>query len=173
MRNVMVENAVRWMLAASMLLSASVMSSTYVHAHGGGDLLHQHGGAGDVHSCEFDLAASHDVETCLESGGTHSHLFFMLWGAKICVPAAERPAGAGARAELPCGQDTAVCFTSSASVLAVTRLASIDQTSSTFCLDTAGGSLEPKRAVSFCAGLPQVSLLCDRARHERSGVQQV
>lgn len=173
MKNVSVENAFRWMLAAWMLLATSVTSSTYVHSHSGGGLSHQHEKPDCTLSHPLMLAAfhdDHDSDMSLSAVDVHRHGCLVLLGAVTYQPVPDEPSGSHEKS--PSGWETIVAVSAAQGVRAFSKVVAIDHSGlATFAGAPVGCICESKQHETCCAGIAPASLLCDRARHERSGVQ--
>jgi len=173
MRSVSVKNAFRWMLAAWMLVATSVASSTYVHGHSGGNLAHQHD--------EYDHAGSHPLMSVsvhdghdddivgLSAVDVHRHGCLVLLGT---ITYQSMPDGtSGSSEKQPCGWDTIVAVSAAQGVRALSKGLTADHCALAAPTILAIGCVyEVNRPALACADVAPASILCDRARHERSGV---
>ena len=172
MQNVSVENGVRWMLAAWMLLATSVTVPTFVHSHSGGNLSHQH----DNSVCErsHSLASAalrdcHDGTISLSAVDVHRHGGLALLGAITHQPMPGEPSGSHEKS--PNGWETIVISTAQG-VRTLTKGLAVDRSGlASSTVFSMGCICESKQHETLYAGLAPASPLCDRARHERSGVQ--
>jgi hypothetical protein len=173
MKNVSVENALRWMLAAWMLLATSITSSTYVHGHNGGNFAHQHD--------RFDYAISypsvpaafqdgHDNDLSLSTVDVHGHRCLGLLGTITCLPMPGEPTDSHGKSPIDWETIVAVSATQGARTL-VKNLAVDHSGLASLAVFSISCICESKQHETLCAGLAPASPLCDRARHERSGVQ--
>jgi hypothetical protein len=172
MRNASVENALRWMLAAWMLLATSVTSSTYVHGHSGGKTAHQHDGADCTLSRSFvptTFHDGHDGDVSLSAMDVHRHGCLVLLGAITYQPMSGEPSDPHQKS--PCDWDTIVAVSAAQGVRTLSKSLAVDHSGLAAPTVLAIGCVcEAKQTVFSCADIAPVSLLCDRARHERSGV---
>jgi hypothetical protein len=144
-----VQDAVRWTLSAWMLLATSISSTTFAHDHTSGQLAQQHRG------CDHRLSGSLTAK-CLLDGQNGS-------GSEPTVP----------RDESPCNW---CCWIAAVSAAQVVRAPSqdrvIDRLGPTFgALIATTRTADSLRCEVPSADAAPSSPLCDRARHERSGVQ--
>jgi hypothetical protein len=174
MKNGSVENALRWMLAASMLLATSVTSSTFVHGHSGGNVAHQHGSSD--HTLPHSLALTayhdgHDSDMSVSAVDVHRHGCLTLLGAVTYMPTPNEPGGSHGQSS--CAWKTIVAVSAAQGVRAFSKVAAIDCLGLASCASVSIGCVcESKQPSSLRAGTAPASPLCDRARHERSGVQR-
>ena len=173
MKHVSVENALRWMLAASMLLATSVTSSTFMHGHSGGNLSHQHDSSDCTLSHSFVPTAfhdGHDSDMSLSAVDVHRHGCLTLLGAITYMPAPNEPSGSHGKSS--CGWETIVSVSAAQGVRAFSKVVAVDHSGLASLAGVSIGCVrESKQPNSHCAGTALASPLCDRARHERSGVQ--
>lgn len=172
MKRITIENTFRWMLAAWMLLATSVTSSTYVHGHSGGNLSHQH----DTHdstpshsSVPPTLHDGHDSHMILSATDVHRHGCVVLLGAIAYQPVSDK--SSSSQEKLPCSWEMLVVVSAAHDVRNLSKTLAIDQSALALTATISIGSVcELKQHESFCAGTAPSFPLCDRARHERSGV---
>jgi hypothetical protein len=172
MRKALVENALRWMLAAWMLLATSFTSSTYVHGHSGGNLSHQH----DRHDSTFSHSSvpttfhdDHDSHPMLSAADVHRHGCVVLLGAIAYQPVSDK--SSSSQEKLPCSWETLVVVSAAHGVRNLSKTLAIDQSALALAATISIGSVcELKQHELSCAGIALSFPLCDRARHERSGV---
>lgn len=172
MKHTTVENVVRWVLAALMLLATSVTSSTFVHEHTSGNLAHGHGAA----DCTLTQTSSptafhdnHDARVGLSTADVHRHGYFILLGAVDYVPMSGDTSGPHEKSSG--GLETLVGV-STANVRSLSKTQAADHVGMISIASTSiDGACASKQPESFYADLAPASPLCDRARHERSGVQ--
>jgi len=173
MKNTSVKNAFRWMLAAWMLLATSVTSSTFVHGHSGGNLSHQHESSNCTFSHSWVPATfhdSHDSDVRLSAVDVHRHGCLVLLGAITYQPVSGEPSGSHEKA--PGGWETIVAVSAAQSVRTLPKSLAVDQAGlASFAGASIGCICESKQHETLCASAVPASPLCDRARHERSGVQ--
>lgn len=173
MKNTSVENVVRWMLAAWMLLATSVTSSTYMHGHSDGNLSHQHDASDGTLFRSFAPAASygdHNTDVSLAAVDTHRHGCLVLLGTIAHQPMPCEPSDSHEKS--PSGLETIVGVSTAQGGRILSKNLAVDHSGptplgviSTDCI------CESKQHATVCAGVAPASTLCDRARHERSGVQ--
>jgi hypothetical protein len=171
MRRVRVENGFRLMLAAWMLVATSITSSTYVHAHSGGKVAHQHDGD-DCHRADFSATATcnDDLYTCpvdSSSVDSHRHGCLTLLGTITYHSIPDR--GSGSHEKKPCGWETIVAVSAAQTIRAPSKslLGSYVGLVSQAILSTCCVCDSNPLGFRFADAVPA---LCDRARHERSGV---
>ncbi len=156
-----------------MLLATSVTSSTFVHGHSGGNLSHQH----DPSNCSLSHSIvpatfhdGHDGDVSLSAVDVHRHGCLVLLGAITYQPMPSEPSGSHEKS--PNGWETIVAVSAVQSVRGLSKSitvapcwsASFDDLSvDCICSAKQCGILSPGVVLAFP--------LCDRARHERSGVQ--
>jgi hypothetical protein len=172
MKNVSVENALRWMLAAWMLLATSVTSSTFVHGHSDGNFSHQHDKSDCTFSRSFAPTAfhdSHNSDVSLSAVDIHRHGYLMLLGAIAHQPVSGEPSGSHEKSPSHCEM---IAVSAAQGVRTLSKNLTVDH-SGVACLTVVsiGCICESKQHETLCAGVAPASPLCDRARHERSGVQ--
>jgi hypothetical protein len=173
MINTSVKNAFRWMLAAWMLLVTSIASSTYVHSHRGGNVAHDHDKFDRLTSCSSVPAAfhkDHDGNVVLSAVDVHHHGFLTLLGVATYWPSSDQPAVP--HEKVPCIGCAWMATVSAAQTIRIASKESrIDQPWPILTSFVIDGFCESRWRITSCAGAAPTSLLCDRARHERSGVQ--
>ena len=173
MKYVLVENALRWMLAAWMLLATSVTSSTYVHGHNGGNLSHQHDKSVCALSRSFAPAAflgGYNNDVSLSAMDTHRHGYLVLLGAITYQPMPGDPSGSHEKSSS--GWETMVTVSAAQGVRTLSKGLTLDHSGlASLAAPSISCITESKQHETRCAGLAPASTLCDRARHERSGVQ--
>jgi hypothetical protein len=173
MQNASVEKTLRWMLAAWMLLVTSVTSSTIVHGHSGGNLSHQHDKSDCTLSRSFVPVPCHDGhngDANLSAVDIHRHGCFTLLGAVTYLPIPGEPTGSHGKS--PIGWETIVVVSSAQSVRTISKALTAGEPGHVSLVGVAiGCTYESKQRGTLLAGIAPVSSLCDRARHERSGVQ--
>jgi uncharacterized protein YcbX len=173
MRNTSVTNALRWMLAAWMLLATSVMSSV-IHGRSGGYLSYQHDKSDCTPWCSSVTAAfhgDHEDDASRFAVDVHRHVPLALLGTTKCLPSSDHPTVPHDRS-----QCSWCAWVDAVSVAQVVRISSKELTIDQFwpgCLTSAliDGFGESKQYATLCSGIAPSFPLCDRARHERSGVQ--
>jgi hypothetical protein len=168
----MVERTFRCVLAVWMLAASSVSSSTYVHTHGGGSVAHQHDGETCATSGHVASTDDHDggaVAVSLSGVDEHSH-GCLVWLGMATYHSTHNPSS-GLHEQKACRLETIVSISAA-------------QTARTSLRDFWGNSFGPvsqaalstecprewKQSDYSCAGSAPAYPLCDRARHERSGV---
>jgi hypothetical protein len=173
MKNASVENGVRWMLAAWMLVATLVTSSTYVHGHSGGNLSHQH----DSSDCTLSRPSFpatfrdvHDSIAVLYAADVHRHGCLILLGTITYQPMPGEPSGSHEKS--PNGLETIVAVSTAHGVRALSKGLTLDHSGLvSLAVLSISCICESKQHETLCAGLAPAFPLCDRARHERSGVQ--
>jgi hypothetical protein len=174
MKNVSVENALRWMLAAWMLLATSITSSTFVHGHNGGNLAHQqHDGFDYALSYSSVRAAfhdGHDKEMSLSAADVHRHRCLPLLGAITYQPMSGEPSGSHEKSLR--GWEMIVTVSAGQGARTLVKNLAVDHSGlASLAVFSIGCIRESKQHETLCASAAPASPLCDRARHERSGVQ--
>ena len=173
MRNTSVTNALRWLLAAWMLLATSVMSS-FIHGHSGGNLSYQHDKPDCTPWCSSVPVAfhgDHDGDANLLAVDVHRHVSLALLGITRCLPSSDQPTAP--HDKLQCSWCAWMNTVSAAQgVRTSSKEVTIDQS---WLGGLTGASIdgfgESKQHATICSGIAPSFPLCDRARHERSGVQ--
>jgi hypothetical protein len=172
MKNVLVDNVFRWLLAAWMLLATSVTFSAFVHGHSGGDLSHQHDTSDCTPSHSTVPAAfydGHDNDLGLSAADVHRHRCLILL-AITYQPMPGEPSGS--HEESPSGGETTLAVSTAQGVRTVSRGVAVDHCWLSSPADPSVDRIGPgKQREILSAGVSLASPLCDRARHERSGVQ--
>jgi hypothetical protein len=172
-KNMSVKNAVRWLLAAWMLLATSITSSTYVHGHSGGKLSHQHDESDGTVSRSFAPAAflgDHKNDVNLSAADVHRHGCLVFLGAVThhAIPGES----SHSHEKSPSGLETIIVVSGAQSARAVSKNLTVDHSGLvSLAVFSLGFISESKLHETLYAGLAPASPLCDRARHERSGVQ--
>jgi len=159
------------LLIAATLLAWSVCPPPIQHSHQGGyDLSHQHGCADDK---------DHAVAACVDShwmaeargaiGDEASHVHFAWFGLRLTFPESDSPANKGESYDA-----VRLLFVSAGrgSVAQVNSAATFDTWAVPLLLNVSAANMAAGCPMAF-RSLPPVTphSLCDRARHERSGVQ--
>jgi hypothetical protein len=171
MKNPVVESGLRWTLAAWMLLAMPLSSLTFVHQHAGGDASHHHETADHTPlppAAPLALDDDHRTDLGISTVDAHCHGCLPLLGTVTYQSGAGNPSDS--HEKVPRCLDAAVVLTLSgaravSTIMAVNHLLPIAPTA--VVLDSVGESTLP---ISCHFAIAPASLLCDRARHERSGV---
>jgi hypothetical protein len=175
MKKIPVENTIRLMLAAWMLLATSVVSSTYVHSHQGGNRSHHHNEDKHAFSSLHVSSALHDGyhgDAYLSSGDIHRHGCLTLLGTISYLPIPSRSHVPDSHTNFPIGWDTVVTVSAAPSVRSLAKGPTVDYTEPIAINGVSIGFVcESKQPESSHTDSSSITLLCDRARHERSGVQ--
>ena len=154
MKNVSVENALRWMLAAWMLLATSVTSSTFVHGHSGGNLSHQHDKSDCTLSHSFAPAAfhdGHDSDVSLSAVDVHRHGCLVLLGAITYQPMPGEPSGSHEKS--PSGWETIVAVSAAQGVRTLSKSLAVDHSGlASLAVFSIGCICESKQHETLCAG---------------------
>ena len=179
MKKLAVENALRWVLAAWTLGVSVLAPATVVHRHSGGNNPHQHcqpDHAPDASSYSSfvpgALPKSYEGGACPLTADLHKHPGLLLLGAVKHLPVPIEPVSPDGKS--PGGWETISTILSARSFRACSA--------STFTLaddfglvpvaDFAVGCVCSKEQREVpTSSISLGSQLCDRARHERSGVQ--
>jgi hypothetical protein len=159
------------LLAAWMLVASTVMSSTYVHSHDEGSLAHNHDGhhsdlstsTSIVHhdSCEDDLI--------LSAVDSHQHGCLVLLGTITYQSTPEK--SSNSEEKHPFGWETIIAASAAQNVRFLARSLAPDYSEmSSPAVLSIGCVCEIKLLGHSCNKTAPVIFLCDRARHERSGV---
>jgi hypothetical protein len=155
-----------------MLLATSVTSSTYVHGHSGGNLSHQHDGhdwALSYSTVPTAFHEGHDSHMLLSAADVHRHGCVVLLGAIAYQPVSDK--SSSSHEKLPCSWETLAVVSAAHNVRTLSKSLAVDHFGLVSIADVAIGFVcESKQPASLCAGAALASPLCDRARHERSGV---
>lgn len=170
------ENALRWVLAAWTLGVSVFASSTVMHRHSGGDNPHRHchsDDAPDAWSYSFvpvDLSKGYEGGTYPLAADLHKHAGLLLPGAVKYLPLPSEPVSPSGRS--PGGWETITTILSARGLRAGSASAVADDFELVPVADFSVGCVcsTEHREVPASSVSPG-SLLCDRARHERSGVQ--
>lgn len=174
MNNRMAENTFRCLLAAWMLVATSTMSSTYVHGHNGGNVSHQHD------SCESTLphstatAAFHnDHDSSIYVGHSardvHRHGGLVLLGAFAYQPLSDK--SSDSQDKSPIGWQTILVVSTAQGMRGLSKSLPFETPGVVPIADVPTGCVcQSKQPAYSCGNAAPTSLLCDRARHERSGV---
>ena len=172
MKNASVKNVFRWMLAAWMLLATSVTSSTYVHGHNGGNLSHRHDKSDCTLSRSFTPAAfygGYNNDVSLSAVDIHRHGCLAVLGAITHQPMPGEPSGSHEKS--PSGWETIV-VSAAQGVRTLSKGLAVDHSGPTsLAVLSISCICESKQHENLSASAAPTSPLCDRARHERSGVQ--
>jgi hypothetical protein len=173
MKNSAVESGLRWTLAASMLLMMPLSSTTFVHQHSGGGAAHHHkltdhSSLPPTSPLPFDDDGDRNG-VGMSAVDVHHHGCLLFLGMVTYQSGPGNPSDSHRQA--PRGLETAFVLSPSgvqtfSKSLAADHLQLAASTAvSTGCV---GESMRP---VLSPGAFAPASLLCDRARHERSGVQ--
>lgn len=160
MKNVLVEDAFRWMLAACMLLATSVASSTFVHRHTGGNVAHRHGTPNGA--LAHALHDDHDEDAGLHAGSVHCHGRIGLLGAVTHHAMPEGPCGSHEKS--PCDWQAVVASVAHG-IRTLSKGLAIDHSvpASAAIISMDSVSALQADAVSS-AGTAATSFLCDRSK---------
>lgn len=170
------EKIVRWTLAAYMLWASASAFPPIVHRHAGGSSSHQHDSAdgtsaASLHAIDSDaFVRGFDREICATADDLHQHGYVLLLGAAKHLPM--RSAVGHPQGTSPCGWETVftlgVAAPGARACLSGATWGQFELTpvSDSFVAHT---GFSERREVQP-SSVPSHSLLCDRARHERSGV---
>lgn len=170
MRNTLVEKGLRCMLAALVLLATFHTHSTYVHGHSGGNLSHGHSEADDYTRSQLPVAPydGNDVSAYLSADEVHRHQCLALLGTITSKSTSGERTDSHDKSTC-CGTPIAA-ISASHGVRGLAKSPSLDHTGLIAVTNlTTDYVCQVKQSESF-AGVAPVSILCDRARHERSGV---
>ena len=176
MNKLAIENALRWVLAAWTLMVSVFAPSTVVHRHSGGNIPHQHyqsDRAPDASS--YSLAPrpfpeGYEGWTCPLPADLHKHPGLFLLGAVKHLPATSQPVNSND--ESSGGWETYSTILSARGLRTGSANAAADDFDLVPVADLCAGyicSNEQREVPAF--SVAPCSQLCDRARHERSGVQ--
>jgi hypothetical protein len=167
-----VQIVTRCLLAAWMLAATWGTSSTYLHSHDGGGLAHQHDEHGSAISHDLTPASPHhecEGDTIPAAPSVHRHGCLVLLGALAYQPVPERSSDSHQRHS--CGWETVVAISNAQSVRSPSKsLAASCWGLAVLAALPVGCVCETRRPEYSRAGAMPASTLCDRARHERSGV---
>ena len=176
MNKPVVENALRWMLAAWTLGASSFVAPTVVHSHTGGLRSHRHDladGAPDGLVRSFlpeALRNGYEGRTCLSAADIHQHGRFLLLGAVKYLPMPSEPVSPHSKSL--CGWETILVVSSAQGLRACSNGVAGDhlQSASLAALSVECTCQSGQQEI-IALGVAPSAPLCDRARHERSGVQ--
>jgi hypothetical protein len=170
-----VKNALRWMLAAWTLAASVFASSTVAHSHPGGCRSHQHDTAGCVpdglsHSFTPEaLPIGHESGARLLAADFHQHPCLLLPGAVKYLPMPSEPAGPHSNS--PWGWETILVVSSAQGLRACSSGVAEDYLQLASLADRLMECTRQSGQHKIPAlGVAPSAPLCDRARHERSGV---
>jgi hypothetical protein len=178
-----VNSALRWMLAAWTLWAFVLACPTVVHSHLGGENPHQHDPSDcvpDAHSYPFApeaLLSGHGGGLCLSAADFHQHGCLPLLGAVKYLPMPTEPCGlrckapCGLHCKAPCGWPLAVVAATAQGRRACSSAVTGDHLQLASPVDLSGECIgrSGQREIPAVGAAPSAPL-CDRARHERSGV---
>jgi hypothetical protein len=172
MKHFPIHSTFRWLLTAWMLVATTVMSSTYVHNHNGGNLAHNHDGHGNPPSSLSSAIIhqdSHQGDLILTAVDTHQHGCLMLLGSLSYRSLPDT--SSNSQKGHPFGWETTVTASLTQDVRLLARSLAPDFFGLASALNLPPGcAIETKPIGYSCAGTTKMPFLCDRARHERSGV---
>jgi len=172
-----VENALRWMLAVWTLWASSSVLPPLVHSHLGGRQPHEHDRAGCVphgRSCSLAPTAlqnGYEGGTCLSAADFHRHGYSRLLGFVKYLPTPTEPSGP--HGKLRWGWETIVGVSAVRALRACSNGVAGDhwlQSASPADLSVNCVCQSGQHEIPVLGVAPSAPL-CDRARHERSGVQ--
>jgi hypothetical protein len=176
MKNRSVENPLRWMLAAWSLLATMLGSSAFVHSHSGGDQPHRHARSAWVPNAPSHpfvpgaAQGSYEGGLCLSAADFHRHGRILLLGAIKYLPTPGEPAIPHGKS--PCDWDTIIAVSAAQRTRACSNGVAVGHCELGSLADFCVGCVCPTGQQEIPAlGFAQSAPLCDRARHERSGVQ--
>ena len=173
MKSRSVENPIRWMLAAWMLAATSITSSTFVHGHSDGSLSHQHDSRDYAPSHSLAPTAFHDdheSNLSLSAADVHRHGSFGLLGTITYHPIPGERSGSHEKSSN--GLETIVTVSSAQGARALSKGLAVDHSGlAVGAIILTNRVSESQQHETLCACVAPASPLCDRARHERSGVQ--
>jgi hypothetical protein len=169
-------DGLRGLMAAWLLAVTAFPSSVIAHSHSGGERLHHHGENGcDVGRFATPLRLDspddlRDREACLAADDFHRHGYFGVLGVAKYLPSSGEPCGS--ECDSPCYWEVALGNAASPCVPTGANGAWVGHWG-------LAGAADDLPADGICPiahdGTSACSLatspLCDRARHERSGVQ--
>jgi hypothetical protein len=170
MKNTSVENALRCLLAALMLLATSATHSTYVHGHSGGNRSHEHDGPDCFTRSQLPVTPydGNATSVCLSADDIHRHQCFALFGSITYKSASGEQTDSHGKST--CCGTSVIAVSACHSVRGLSKNLTADHGGLISVANISSGCVcESKQPESF-AGIAPVSPLCDRARHERSGV---
>ncbi len=172
------------MLLSATVLACSIMPPGVRHAHiGGNDLSHSHAGAATTilnqqHHDWCPKCGDHcngcqanSVLIASKSPGQHAaHFHFTCIGFQLTLPDSSHSAK-----ESTDTSHSQLVNVRTAEYLKPTQLynVSVEKLPIPVCQESTAGSMSAIRAVVLSSHTVTITLLCDRARHERSGVQLI
>jgi len=169
-----IENLIRWTLAAWMLAATSATSSTFVHGHSDGGRFHRHDSHDYARSQSLPSDAihdDHDSNLSLSAADVHRHGCLGLLGVITCHSVPAEPSGSPEKSSSGMYTIVAVSLFSQTARTLSKGLATDHSLLAAVAVILTGCVGESKQHEAHCAGIAPASPLCDRARHERSGVQ--
>lgn len=176
MKKLAVENALRCVLAAWTLLATTLGSSIFAHSHIEGDRPHQHDRSDCVsyasaHSCtSVAVEDSHEGDVCLSAADFHQHGCGLLPGAIKYLPTPSAPNIPHGTS--PYGWETIIAVSAAQGTRACSNgVAAVGHWQLGSPVDLCVGCVCPTgQHETSVLGVAPSTPLCDRARHERSGV---
>jgi hypothetical protein len=170
-----VENALRCMLAAWMLLATASASSTFAHSHFDGDRPHGH----EQFDCvpadlpqlprPGDDQGGHRGSLSLSDADFHQHWYLLLFGVEYQPVPSEL---GSSREKSPCGWETIIAVSTAQGKRASSIGVGVDYLQLTSLANRFVDCVcQPGQHEIPAIGDAPTAPLCDRARHERSGVQ--
>jgi hypothetical protein len=172
MKNVYVKTVLHCMLAAWMLLATSITSSAYVHVHNGGSVSHGHDRC-DSTTLHSSVATKsydgHHHGLSLPAQDAHCHGCLVLLGAVTYQPLSDK--SSASHDKLPMDWQMTPVVSAAQSTRGLSKNLAIDRAGlASTVIVSIDHVYETNHFESFRAGAVLFSPLCDRARHERSGV---
>jgi hypothetical protein len=163
-----------WMLAAWSLLAPAFVSPTLAHSHFAGDRPHGHTRPDCISVDPRQPSESGDNRIghgrlSLSEADLHWHRYLLWLGAVEYLPGSTEPGSPEPKSPSPCDWETTIAVSAAQGIRASSTGLAVDhvQLASRFaeCVYPSG-----RHEISAVGVAPSVPL-CDRARHERSGVQ--
>lgn len=171
-----VENVLRWMLAAWTLLATTFAFPTFAHSHFDGDRPHGHDRS-DCVSADLpqpsrpgDDQGGYHGGMSLSGADFHEHRCLLLLGAVEYLPITSEPGSSHQKS--PCGWETIIAVSAAQGIRACSNGLAVDHLQLASLANRSVDSICPsgQNEIPVLDAAPSAPL-CDRARHERSGVQ--
>lgn len=176
MNKLTVESTLRWVLAAWTLLATTLVSPTVVHSHFEGYRPHGHDRSDSISVGLLQPSRSGGDQggyrrgISLSGADCHEHRYLLLVGAVEYLPVSGEPGSSHQKSQ--CGWETILAVSAAPGMRACSNGLAVDQLQlaslanrSVDCICQSG-----QHEISAPDAAPSAPL-CDRARHERSGVQ--
>lgn len=176
MNKLAVESALRWMLAAWTLLATTFASPTFAHSHLEGGSPHGHDRS-DCVSADLpqpsrpgDDQGGYHGGMSLSGADFHEHRCLLLLGAVEYLPITSEPGSSHQKS--PCSWETIIVVSAAQGIRACSNGLAVDHLQLASLANRSVDCICPsgQHEIPVLDAAPSAPL-CDRARHERSGVQ--